>query len=213
MVNNPAASSIPYVPSVTVTGLPQTQPPQVSTGPAAVGTNTILTANTTGGTRYQGHPGVVPLYWPGGPAKPGDPSSAIIWVPVGTQVQAVGPLGAYGVPVNYLGKKLLAAPEDWDSSVGNSPSTFVGGGSGGWGQAGSTNPIGMFGWTSGWSPVGGGDAGTILSQRAGLQTTGAGGRFDYGGAGGGSSSVNRTAANKALRPKQKLNRRMLSGRK
>ena len=91
--------------------------------------------------------------------------------------------------------------------------TSVGSGSGGWGQAGSTNPIGMMGWTSGWEPVGGGAAGTILSQRAGLQTAGSGGRFDYGGAGGGSSSVNRSGTNKALRPKQKLSRRMLSGRR
>jgi hypothetical protein len=206
MLNNPAASSIPYVPSVTVTGIPSS--PQSSAPVAGSPSQTQTAVVTAAGSKKFSPNGTANST--GARSAPTYNSSITRYIPVGSQVTITGT--GFPDPTN---SDTTWLPTDRRDYVWNMDITITGG-SGGWGQAGATNPIGMFGWTSGWSPVGGGAAGTVLSQRAGLQTAGSGGRFDYGGAGSGdgaSSKVNRTSTNRAHSPRSKLNRRQLSGRR
>lgn len=208
LTNNPAASSIPYVPSVTVTGIPSSNPTPGSgvTTPS----NTVTTGSNA--PTLAGFGGQIPVYTH---QRSGDGDfTQVTTIPTGQTLTVTGsPVSGNwkGSPATWLPVSLYGTQNSYFVSVTDvTPSS----GSGGWGQAGSVNPIGMFGWTSGWSPLGGGNPGAVLSQRAGLQTVGSGGRFDYGGAGGSgaSNSANRNKTSNVTR-RALLKRRKLSGRR
>jgi Bacterial SH3 domain len=143
LVNNPAASAIPYVPSVTVTGLPvgATTPSSLGPSPSAPVSagNATITGNPAG------------VF-----AQPTTKSALITTLPKGTTVQSSGaPVQgenyggvSYWVPVNYGGLTGYVAGALIQLGPGSS-----GGGQGGWGQAGSSNAVAMMGWTAGWTPV------------------------------------------------------------
>jgi hypothetical protein len=158
VVNNPAASSIPYVPSVTVTGVPPLQPSANQPG----------TITPPSGTTQQLIVSPGPYAPPGGtflrssPTPPATGNWGGILVPAGTRLTQNGTAQTYNdpqlgpvpmIPVSYLGSSY------WVSSYDVTPVSGSGDGSGfgGWGSQGQTTPqvAAMMGWTSGWAPVGG----------------------------------------------------------
>lgn len=210
VLNNPAASSIPFVPSVTVTGIPPgTQQPSTPT-PTTPGTGQLVVT-----------PG--PYAPPGGTflrTTSQEPFSGGIFVPSGTRLtQSGAPVNTQDktlgqvpmIPVTYLGGSY------WVSSYDVTPAS----GSGGWGQSGAMAPLGVGAvgaWTVGWQPVpggrgdgtgeGGGGSSKVnrtgVARRAGRLFGGQG-----GGAGGQGRSGHPAAANS---PGRVLRRRSLSGR-
>lgn len=71
----------------------------------------ILTGNADfrPGAGWGGQPGLLPLY--GQRGKPG--SGDITWVPTSTALEVVGPTGAFGTPVDYLGTQFFVEPSQW----------------------------------------------------------------------------------------------------
>lgn len=205
--NNPAASSIPYVPNVTLTGIPSSSSAANNAGsPGQSGTSTT-TVNATVIGAQNGAMGA------GARSGPGFGSPVVARIPPGSQIQ-----------IDQTPLNTDAAGYNWFHVVGGngqglyvySPEVAItgpvgsGGGQGGWGQAGTTNPVVFMGTTAwNWGGTAYPQAGAILSQRAGRQTTGSGGRFDYGGAGGGSSNTRNTNRARDQKPlkKHKLTRR------
>lgn len=212
LVNNPAASSIPYVPSVTVSGIPpQSQPgstPPPPPGPPATvpqpvwqfgappNKPTVWRATPTGSANFQRNTGGP---FPGG-VGPGIPDE-------GTQNM----LGQYGwqwalVPSGYDPNSYAAALN-------------AQGGSGGYGYAGAASlasPIG--GWTVGWQPFGSGGfgAGSTVNRTGPAKRPRrlfgvGGGQYSRessgfpGGSGGGTTRQRQAAG-------QRLKRRSFSGR-
>jgi hypothetical protein len=147
MVNNPAMT-VPYVPSVTVTGIPPqppSQPDPITTPPPQGSTVTAGSGNPSlQGPPFNGK--FIPLFKDD--LSPGYlgmvPWGMRLTVDTKRKTQTGGPGGQFSyVPVTWLNGRV--------STTDISPS---GSGSGGF----LTNiPIaGMFGWTSGWTPVGAG---------------------------------------------------------
>lgn len=197
LVNNPAASSIPYVPSVTVTGIPPTSSAASNTTSSGVTGNTVVAGS--GSPSLSSFGGQIPLYVQRPSAGGSFTQSGTI--PFGTTMHVTGaPVQGtwYGQAATWLPVDLFGTSNTYFVSA--TDVTQGSGGSGGWGQAGTTNPV-VFMGTTAWN-WGGSDypqAGAILSQRAGVKTAGSGGRFDYGGAGsgpGGSSNTRKSGATK-----------------
>lgn len=194
VVNNPAASSIPYVPSVTVTGIPAstTAPSTPATSsPGAVwqfgavpsGQQTVWSATPSGQAHFQQVTGGA---WPGG-VRPGRPDPET------------------DKNLGYFGWQWATVPSgsDANSFAAQLNQSGQGGGQGGWGYAGGMAPSGAVGgWTVGWQPAaaGPGQGGPSAANRNRV----AGSRL-LPGKGGGSSSRTRSAP----RP---LKRRSFSGR-
>lgn len=202
--NNPAASAIPYIPNTIVTGIPSNASaannpgsPGSTSGPNQV--NAIVIGFAGG---QQGA---------GARSGPGFGSPVVMRIPPGTTIQVdPTPLDTDAAGLNWFrvvggtGQGLFVYSNEVQLTQGS------GGGQGGWGQAGTTNPVVFMGTTAwNWGGTAYPQAGAILSQRAGLKTTGSGGRFDYGGAGGGSSNTRNTNRARDQKPlkKHKLTRR------
>ena len=199
---SPAASAVPFVPSVTVTGIP----PGPSSGPTPLpGQSGPQTATV----QSQG-PGGAWLY-----SGPGT-GAVLAKIPTGTTVTVTGT--AVSGPMPGVGAQQVTSwvPVAWGPLKGYLSAGDISnysGGSGGYGYAGATGystPIG--GWTVGWqpsavptpvSPGGGWGAGSTVNRTGAPRRA----RRLFGGSGGG-TSVNRTGA-RATRP---LRRRTLSGR-
>jgi hypothetical protein len=193
-VNNPAASSIPYVPSVNIigAGLPGSSASTGSTAPVSTGGNVPRPV-------WQNGTPISPYVWKSTgingpsnsnitPGSSGDPASnppaypgygpySWQWAPV---PQGSDPSGQPWTDASYA-RALLGGGG--------------GGGQGGWGYAGQPNPAGMFGWTTGWSSPNAG-----VSRVSALIPTGGG-----GGEGGGrtgtamSGGINSTGASRMRR--------------
>jgi hypothetical protein len=197
---SPAASAVPFVPSVTVTGIPNQQPPAPSTGGGS-----IAAVVTGAGSQGLGSPS-------GNSALRAAPSASapvIMILTVGTKLQLnpqaiPDPNPAWGQwyqVASGTGAGFFA----WGNDLSLTPGS---GGSGGYGYAGAASlasPVG--GWTAGWQPFGSGGAGANSTiNRTGLARPRT--RRLYGGSGGGPNRAQR-ATPSTPRP---LRRRNLSGR-
>jgi hypothetical protein len=168
MVNNPAASSIPYVPSVTVTGIPAAPATAVSTPPPA---GSGLTAGS-GNPNLAG--GMIPFY-----QQIGGTMKQVSSLPFGTKLTQSGePIQSKFGPTGQQGPSLfIPISGPIPGFVSGDDVSYGQAGQGGWGQAGQGMPLvtAMMGWTSGWPPLTGAyPPGTSLGQRTGPVTAGAG---------------------------------------
>lgn len=207
LVNNPAASTVPYVPSVTVTGIPTgTTTPSTPTPITGLQVGATAVVNGNGQPVLVVRPGANPdAVWTIDGYIP-DQSTVTITGPPVPATWGSGPFLA--VPINFAGK------QTWVNAIGLQP--MPSGGQGGWGYAGNAQPAGALGgWTVGWFPSApasgtpglggrGGSGGPAAGNRNKVP---AGPRLLTGGQGGGKSS---RPARTGLRP---LRRRDFSTRR
>ncbi len=206
LVNNPAASSIPYVPSVTVTGIPSAPSPSPTTqGPSSGCSQPDTPVNRADWVQFQG------TYWykPGGQDAPFI-KNCVMYSHILDQ-QSLNAYKAGGGQPYFFVQPGVPVPGEVGAIYTATP-VATSGGSGGFGYAGAPgygSAIG--GWTVGWTPTaqpgmlspgggwGGSGAGSTVN-RTGVRRS----RRLFGGSGGGASRVRQQ-----VRP---LRRRNLSGR-
>lgn len=199
---SPAASAVPFVPSVTVTGIPPSSAPSPTGSPGPSGISVpqpVWQYGTPVGSFVWKSTGVN--------SPPGVPAGQIYPGSNGTPVSNPNAFPGFGA-FSWQWAPVPAGMSDTQYAQ-----ALTSGGSGGWGYAGTgglANPIG--GWTLGWNPAptrpsvspgGGWGAGPSVNRTGASRRA----RRLFGGSGGG-AAVNRTGT-RATRP---LRRRTLSGR-